>query len=192
MRKKHLVNIPRETYLELRKVYKLEQLHDKLTPELIASELKVPPQRAIELYRAWCAKQAANTPLDAIVDGTKGITVEETLADPDTNVEGEALEAVTREERQELWDAVQALRPLERVTISLNMGIVPFEGATVADVERAACVSRQHRVRQKLAKLFREGYKDARRLGFLPEDATGKRPPGGRVVDTLSGHRGRA
>lgn len=140
---------------------------------------------------AWRAKEATYTSLDTVISDTDGITVQETLADLSADVEAEALEAVTQEERQELWRAVGDLRPLERVAVSLNLGLVRFDGATVGDVEKAACNARQKRVRDRLAKFFREGRRSAQRLGFLPEDATGRRPRGSRIVVTLSGHRGR-
>ncbi|MEW6457613.1 MAG: hypothetical protein AB1441_00865 [Bacillota bacterium] len=190
MRTTHLVNIPVTTYWSLREVFPLaERYGDELTAEIIAAELGVSQHRARELFAAWCFKKMIPTSLDAVVDGTAGITVEETLAGPD-DVEGEVLEAITQEEREELWRAVQDLRPVEQATVCLNFGVVDhFEGASIADVEAAACVSRQHRVRRKIAKLFREEQRDARKLGFLPTDATGKLSSGERVVVALSGHR---
>lgn len=166
-----------------------------LTDQLASQRLGIPVRRVAEVRQAWLAVHHEALPLDARLAGRDeedAPTVADVVVDEGADVEAQALAAVEREERQELWRAVADLERQDRVALGLNMGAATFERATVAEIERAADSGVQHRARQHLAKLFREGRMDARRLGFLPSDATGRQAVGRRVVNLVSGRRGSA
>ena len=166
-----------------------------LTDQLASQRLGIPVRRVAEVRQAWLAVHHEVLSFDARLEGRDeedAPTVADVVVDEGADVEAQALAAVEREERQELWRAIGDLDREDRVALGLNMGAATFERATIAEIEKAADSWAQHRARRRLAELFREGRRDARRLGFLPSDATGRQPVGRRVANLVSGRRGSA
>lgn len=113
----------------------------------------------------------------------------DTIADPEVDTELEALAAVERAERAQVFaEALAALTSTYATAIRVNLGL-PLPPATIEELADAADHSRQHRARVALAGVFRSGTVDPRRLGYLPQHAVGKQAPGRRVVNMVSGNR---
>lgn len=199
-RKSLPVSVPKTTYHTLLPAYQklakeASETGQVLTDEFVAEKLGISVQRAIDARLAWQAAFQTPRALDdrlAGRDEEDAPTLADTVPDETVDVEAEALAAVEREERQELWQAIGDLRRSHQIALGLNMGAATFEFATIAEIEQAAHHSMQNRARHALARVFREGRRNARRLGFLPDDATGRQPLGRRVVNLVSGRRGSA
>lgn len=168
-------------------VRRVEQDGREATLEEVAKEagLRVDTVRALQQLAEGVIS------LDGLVSNPEGddtVPLAELQPDPSPGPEEQALDALEAQQRwEELARAVESLPERFRLAICLTTGFRGIERASLGDVLAVyMSYNRQHRAREKLQKVFREGEVNARKLGFEPEDARGVPRGGGPISAAAS------
>jgi RNA polymerase primary sigma factor len=127
----------------------LQELGRDPTPEEIAEEMDIPPERVREIMKIAQEPVSLETPIGEEEDSHLGDFIE----DEDALAPAEAASFILL--REQLEEVLETLTPRERDVLRLRFGLVDGRGRTLEEVGRKFNVTRE-RIRQIEAKALRK------------------------------------